>query len=167
MLSTGPDGTARAVAVPVGVRWSGSRTETADGAALPSTALRPAASRTAPLTVAYGTGNAPGSDAWASGPPEFTVRLDTARATPPAPIAAVATRAFLRAAGTEPGREHRHDAGRGAAAGDDRAVGKRAADDRRTARPGPGPARTRREHRTERRARAGRTGALCCWICAP
>jgi hypothetical protein len=103
MLSTGPDGTARAVAVPVGVRWSGSRTETADGAALPSTALRPAASRTAPLTVAYGTGNAPGSDAWASGPPEFTVRLDTARATPPAPIAAVATRAFLRAAGTEPG----------------------------------------------------------------
>ncbi|MFE1988768.1 FtsX-like permease family protein [Streptomyces mirabilis] len=103
MLSTGPDGTARAVAVPAGVRWRGSRTETADGAALPSTALRPAASRTAPLTVSYGTGNAPGSDEWASGPPEFTVRLDTARATPPARIAAVATRAFLRAAGTEPG----------------------------------------------------------------
>jgi hypothetical protein len=103
MLSTGPDGTARAVAVPAGVRWRGSRTETADGAALPSTALRPAASRTAPLTVSYGTGNAPGSDEWASGPPEFTVRLDTARAAPPARIAAVATRAFLRAAGTEPG----------------------------------------------------------------
>ncbi|MFF4458646.1 FtsX-like permease family protein [Streptomyces mirabilis] len=103
MLSTGPDGAARAVAVPAGVRWRGSRTETADGAALPSTALRPAASRTAPLTVSYGTGNAPGSDEWASGPPEFTVRLDTARATPPARIAAVATRAFLRAAGTEPG----------------------------------------------------------------
>ncbi|MGW1500012.1 FtsX-like permease family protein [Streptomyces mirabilis] len=103
MLSTGPDGTARAVAVPAGVRWRGSRTETADGAALPSTALRPAASRTAPLTVSYGTGNAPGSDEWASGPPEFTVRLDTARATPPARIAAVATRSFLRAAGTEPG----------------------------------------------------------------
>ncbi|MER6378362.1 hypothetical protein ABT255_61625, partial [Streptomyces mirabilis] len=103
MLSTGPDGAARAVAVPAGVRWRGSRTETADGAALPSTALRPAASRTAPLTVSYGTGNAPGSNEWASGPPEFTVRLDTARATPPARIAAVATRAFLRAAGTEPG----------------------------------------------------------------
>ncbi|MFE2517299.1 FtsX-like permease family protein [Streptomyces mirabilis] len=103
MLSTGPDGPARAVAVPAGVRWRGSRTETADGAALPSTALRPAASRTAPLTVSYGTGNAPGSDEWASGPPEFTVRLDSARAAPPARIAAVATRAFLRAAGTEPG----------------------------------------------------------------
>lgn len=103
MLSTGPDGTARAVTVPAGVGWRGSRTETADGAALPSTALRPAASRTAPLTVSYGTGNAPGSDEWASGPPEFTVRLDTARATPPARIAAIATRAFLRAAGTEPG----------------------------------------------------------------
>ncbi|MEU1448421.1 FtsX-like permease family protein, partial [Streptomyces mirabilis] len=103
MLSTGPDGAARAVAVPAGVRWRGSRTETADGAALPSTALRPAASRTAPLTVSYGTGNAPGSDEWASGSPEFTVRLDAARATPPARIAAVATRAFLRAAGTEPG----------------------------------------------------------------
>ncbi|MFE4992939.1 FtsX-like permease family protein [Streptomyces mirabilis] len=103
MLSTGPDGTARAVTVPAEVRWRGSRTETADGAALPSTALRPAASRTAPLTVSYGTGNAPGSDEWASGPPEFTVRLDTARAAPPARIAAVATRAFLRAAGTEPG----------------------------------------------------------------
>ncbi|MER5540131.1 FtsX-like permease family protein [Streptomyces mirabilis] len=103
MLSTGPDGTARAVAVPAGVRWRGSRTETADAAALPSTALRPAASRTAPLTVSYGTGNAPGSDERASDPPEFTVRLDTARAAPPARIAAVATRAFLRAAGTEPG----------------------------------------------------------------
>ncbi|QUW82625.1 FtsX-like permease family protein [Streptomyces mirabilis] len=103
MLSTGPDGTARAVAVPAGVRWRGSRTETADGAAYPSTALRPAASKTAPLTVTYGTGAAPGSDESPSGPPEFTVRLDAARATPPARIAAVATRAFLRAAGTEPG----------------------------------------------------------------
>ncbi|MEV4451908.1 FtsX-like permease family protein [Streptomyces mirabilis] len=103
MLSTGPDGTAREVAVPAGVRWRGSRTETADGAALPSTALRPAASRTAPLTVSYGTGDAPGSEESPSGPPEFTVRLDAARATPPARIAAVATRAFLRAAGTEPG----------------------------------------------------------------
>ncbi|SFE69997.1 FtsX-like permease family protein [Streptomyces mirabilis] len=103
MLSTAPDGTARAVAVPAGVRWRGSRTETADGAALPSTALRPAASRTAPLTVSYGTGDAPGSEESPSGPPEFTVRLDAARATPPARIAAVATRAFLRAAGTEPG----------------------------------------------------------------
>ncbi|GHD53287.1 hypothetical protein GCM10010317_035840 [Streptomyces mirabilis] len=103
MLSTGSDGTAREVAVPAGVRWRGSRTETADGAALPSTALRPAASRTAPLTVSYGTGDAPGSEESPSGPPEFTVRLDAARATPPARIAAVATRAFLRAAGTEPG----------------------------------------------------------------
>jgi hypothetical protein len=103
MLSTGPDGTARAVAVPAGVRWRGSRTETADGAAYPSTALRPAASKTAPLTVTYGTGAAPGSDESPSGPPEFTVRLDAARAAPPARIAAVATRAFLRAAGTEPG----------------------------------------------------------------
>ncbi|MER7686331.1 FtsX-like permease family protein [Streptomyces sp. NPDC097610] len=103
MLSTGPDKTARAVAVPAGVRWRGSRTETADGAALPSTALRPAASGTVPLTVSYGTGDAPGSEESPSGPPEFTVRLDAARATPPAPIAAVATRAFLRAAGTEPG----------------------------------------------------------------
>ncbi|MFD8007351.1 FtsX-like permease family protein, partial [Streptomyces mirabilis] len=103
MLSAGSDGTARAVAVPAGVRWRGSRTVTADGAALPSTALRPAASRTAPLTVSYGTGDAPGSEESPSGPPEFTVRLDAARATPPARIAAVATRAFLRAAGTEPG----------------------------------------------------------------
>ncbi|MCX4401384.1 FtsX-like permease family protein [Streptomyces sp. NBC_01764] len=103
MLSTGPDGTARTVAVPAGVRWQGSRTETADAAAYPSTALRPAASPTAPLTVSYGTGDAPGSDEWASGPPEFTIRLDAARATPPARIAAVATRGFLRAAGTEPG----------------------------------------------------------------
>ncbi|MFK0021980.1 FtsX-like permease family protein [Streptomyces sp. NPDC090798] len=103
MLSTGPDGTARAVAVPAGVRWRGSRTETADATAYPSTALRPAASKTAPLTVSYGTGAAPGSDASSSGPPEFTVRLDAARAAPPARIAAVATRAFLRAAGTEPG----------------------------------------------------------------
>jgi hypothetical protein len=103
VLSTGPDGTARAVAVPAGVRWRGSRTETADGAAYPSTALRPAASKTAPLTVMYGTGAAPGSDESPSGPPEFTVRLDAARATPPARIAAVATRAFLRAAGTVPG----------------------------------------------------------------
>ncbi|MGW1022523.1 FtsX-like permease family protein [Streptomyces sp. NPDC002577] len=103
LLAAGSAGDARPVAVPAGVRWQGSRTETGDGEVRPPTALSPAASKAAPLTVSYATGGGHGSDGSPSGPPSFTVRVDVARAASPGRIAAVATQDFLRAAGAERG----------------------------------------------------------------
>ncbi|MER5180777.1 FtsX-like permease family protein [Streptomyces sp. NPDC002896] len=103
MLSTGSGGADRAVVVPAGVRWQGSRTETRNGEVRPPAALDPGASKTAPLTVSYGTGAGHGSDESPADPPVFTVRVDVARAAPPARIAAVATQGFLRAAGAQRG----------------------------------------------------------------
>ncbi|GAA3826751.1 FtsX-like permease family protein [Streptomyces phyllanthi] len=105
ILATGPDGAARTVPAPAGMRWQGSMTETGSEGANPPTALRPTAPRKAPLTVSYETGSASGTDAGFlfSAQPEFTVRVDAARAAPTARIAAVATQDFLRASGAEPG----------------------------------------------------------------
>ena len=101
MLATGSDGAARAVAVPAGLRWAGNSAVTQNGDTVARTTLKTAVSRTAPLTVSYGTGVNPDGHPFAA--PAFTVRVDTAGARAPKSVSAVATRGFLRAAGAEAG----------------------------------------------------------------
>ncbi|MFJ9029955.1 FtsX-like permease family protein [Streptomyces sp. NPDC102274] len=93
LLATGPDGAERPVSVPGEVRWRGSASVTENEEEGAPTALSPAASPTAPLTVSYTTGSAGESGGYLS------VRLDVARATAQERIPAVATDGFLRASG--------------------------------------------------------------------
>ncbi|GGT79548.1 FtsX-like permease family protein [Streptomyces coeruleorubidus] len=105
LLATGRDGSARTVPVPSGTRWQGGRTVTENGAVIARTAVKPAVSGAAPLTVPYdtGTGAGAGAEESFSAAPVYTVRVDTAGAEAPRSLLAVATRDFLRAAGAGPG----------------------------------------------------------------
>ncbi|MDG9710010.1 FtsX-like permease family protein [Streptomyces sp. DH10] len=101
LLATGRDGSARTVPVPSTTRWQGGRTVTENGAVVARTAVKPAVSGAAPLTVPYDTGT--GAEESFSAAPVYTVRVDTAGAEAPRSLLAVATRDFLRAAGAGPG----------------------------------------------------------------
>ncbi|MFF1420256.1 FtsX-like permease family protein [Streptomyces sp. NPDC058280] len=98
LLATGPDGAGRPVSLPGPERWEGSGTMTENGQERAPVALRPAASKTAPLTVSYTTGAGYESGDY------LAVQLDVASAAVRPRIAAVATDSFLRAAGAEPGQ---------------------------------------------------------------
>jgi hypothetical protein len=101
LLATGRDGSARAVPVPAGTRWRGDLAVTDNGEVLARSAVRPDGSGTAPLTVTYATGA--DADASTGTAPVYSVRVSTAGDAVPRTLSAVATRDFLRAAGTRPG----------------------------------------------------------------
>ncbi|WP_189589739.1 FtsX-like permease family protein [Streptomyces massasporeus] len=98
LLATGLDGAARTVPAPAGTRWRGGRTVTENGTVLTRAATKPTVSGTTPLTVSYGTGADP--DESVNTAPLYSVRVATVGDRAPRSIAAVATRDFLRAAGT-------------------------------------------------------------------
>ncbi|MEU1512718.1 FtsX-like permease family protein [Streptomyces sp. NPDC005811] len=99
LLATGPDGAARTVPAPAGLRWSGGWTVAVNGAVMARTVLRPLTAR-APLTVEYATGVDNGRGL---APPTFTVRVDTAGAPAAASLPGLATEGFLRSAGAKVG----------------------------------------------------------------
>ncbi|MEU1176141.1 FtsX-like permease family protein [Streptomyces sp. NPDC005820] len=99
LLATGPDGAARTVPAPAGLRWSGGWTVAENGAVMARTVLRPLTAR-APLTVEYATGV---DNGLGLAPPTFTVRVDTAGAPAAASLPGLATEGFLRSAGAKVG----------------------------------------------------------------
>ncbi|MFC9127292.1 FtsX-like permease family protein [Streptomyces sp. NPDC057099] len=101
LLATGRDGSARTVPAPAGTGWRGVWSVTENGEVVDRSAAQPAVSGTAPLTVSYGTGS-DGIESVGT-PPVYTVRVATAGAKAPRVLAAVATRDFLRASGSEAG----------------------------------------------------------------
>ncbi|MEU8836408.1 FtsX-like permease family protein [Streptomyces sp900116325] len=103
VLAQGPDrARSHAVAVPDGLRWQGSSTGTVDGIAQPPTALRPSAAR--PLTVAYRVASTVDKDAPYLPAENTELRLTAERPAAPRQLAAIATDAFLRAAGARRGQ---------------------------------------------------------------
>ncbi|WP_416978488.1 FtsX-like permease family protein [Streptomyces sp. T028] len=99
LLSTGPDGSARTVPAPAGLRWLGSATVSENGTAVDRKDLRPLPQPRL-LTVEYDTGV---GDGFSFTPPMFTVRVDTVGAPAATSVSGVATRDFLRAAGAKTG----------------------------------------------------------------
>ncbi|GHD89765.1 FtsX-like permease family protein [Streptomyces naganishii] len=101
MTAEAADGTVRRLSLPTAwqaVSSSTGTTSSPDGSTSPS---RPSVTSARPLTVAYGTGYVPHEDTWVVG--TVTVRVRVVQ--PPQPeVAALATGAFLTAAGAHPGQ---------------------------------------------------------------
>ncbi len=97
-------GAERPVPVPDGFRWQADMTISGAGEEWPGPTLRPATSAGAALSVAYDPGVADESDMRFGGPPPATtVRIAAPRAKAPA-LKAVATDAYLKAAGAKKGQ---------------------------------------------------------------
>ncbi|WP_351237776.1 ABC transporter permease, partial [Streptomyces sp. NPDC002133] len=106
LLTAGPEGTARPVAVPDGLRWQGTGTDTVGGEPHEPVALRPTTSGKTLLTVGYDVGPAPTTTEFGfdyTVPMEFGIRIGAERPAAPKEIPAVATDAFLSASGSKPG----------------------------------------------------------------
>ncbi|MGW2884476.1 FtsX-like permease family protein [Streptomyces griseoruber] len=99
LLATGPDGPARTVPAPAGLRWSGGWTVSENGTVMARTTLRPVA-EPGLMAVEYATGVDNGRG---FAPPVFTVRVDTAGAPAAASLPGLATEEFLHAAGAKAG----------------------------------------------------------------
>ncbi|MGW2591352.1 ABC transporter permease [Streptomyces sp. NPDC001515] len=103
LRTTAADGTEHPVPVPDGFRWQGAVTADSFGDVKPGAAIAPAASAATPLAVAYSTGSVSAEEAeYAT--PVLGVRLTAARPKAPA-LNAVATTAYLKATGAEPGQQ--------------------------------------------------------------
>ncbi|MFE1753590.1 FtsX-like permease family protein [Streptomyces anandii] len=101
MTAEGADGTVRRLSLPAAWQAVSSSTDTTsspDGSTAPS---RPSVTSTRPLTVAYGSGYVPHEDTWVVG--TVTVRVQVVQ-PPQREVAALATDAFLTAAGAHPGQ---------------------------------------------------------------
>ncbi|GGX85919.1 FtsX-like permease family protein [Streptomyces anandii] len=101
MTAEGTDGTVRRLSLPTAWQAVSSSTDTTsspDGSTAPS---RPSVTSTRPLTVAYGTGYVPHEDTWVVG--TVTVRVQVVQPSQ-REVAALATDAFLTAAGAHPGQ---------------------------------------------------------------